>query len=168
MVKVRVSEVISVERHLVWSELARIEDHVEWMTDATAIRFLGATRSGVGTRFECDTKVGPIRLTDVMEITEWENAETMRSSAQRGRQRVGPFHPHRRRGAGHARRVGGAAQLSVVVGVDASGRRLAKPVFTALWKGNLRRLGRRITADDTRSRRDPGTRRTLRPGTAQR
>ena len=43
MVTVRVTEVISAERDRVWSELARIEDHVEWMMDATAIRFLGTS-----------------------------------------------------------------------------------------------------------------------------
>ena len=34
-------------------------------------------REGVGTTFECETKVGPIQLTDVMEITEWVDEETM-------------------------------------------------------------------------------------------
>ena len=28
----------------------------------------------MGTEFDCDTKVGPIRLTDRMEITRWEPA----------------------------------------------------------------------------------------------
>src|SRR3546814_15988908 len=47
------------------------------MADAVAIRFLTDQRSGVGTTFECDTKVGPIRLTDVMEITEWRPGQAM-------------------------------------------------------------------------------------------
>jgi hypothetical protein len=47
------------------------------MHDAEAIRFLTEQRRGVGTRFECDTRVGPIRLTDVMEVTEWRPRRAM-------------------------------------------------------------------------------------------
>ena len=32
---------------------------------------------GVGTAFDCDTKVGPLRLTDKMTITRWDPAEAM-------------------------------------------------------------------------------------------
>ncbi len=54
-----------------------IEQHVEWMVDAVSIRFTSETTKGVGTTFECDTKVGPITLTDVMEVTEWETGRRM-------------------------------------------------------------------------------------------
>ena len=47
------------------------------MADAESIRFLTEQTRGVGTRFECVTKVGPIRLTDRMEITEWEPGRSM-------------------------------------------------------------------------------------------
>ncbi len=58
----------------VWELLEPIENHVDWMADAVAIRFDTDQHRGTGTRFECDTKVGPIRLTDHMEITEWQPA----------------------------------------------------------------------------------------------
>ncbi|MBA3606859.1 MAG: SRPBCC family protein [Acidimicrobiia bacterium] len=61
----------------VWSAVEPIERHVEWMADAESIRFLGAQTRGIGTRFECITKVGPVRLSDMMEITEWEPGATM-------------------------------------------------------------------------------------------
>ena len=51
--------------------------HVDWMHDAVAIRFTGEQTRGVGTRFLCDTRVGPITLVDRMEITEWEPAAVM-------------------------------------------------------------------------------------------
>ena len=57
----------------VWADVRDIESHVTWMQDAAAIRFLTDHREGAGTRFECDTKVGPFSLTDVMEITSWED-----------------------------------------------------------------------------------------------
>jgi hypothetical protein len=55
----------------VWASLEDIERHVEWMADAVAITFITEQRRGVGTRFVCDTKVGPFRLSDDMEITIW-------------------------------------------------------------------------------------------------
>jgi hypothetical protein len=47
------------------------------MTDAEAIRITSEQRTGVGTTFECDTAVGPFRLTDLMEITAWEPGAAM-------------------------------------------------------------------------------------------
>jgi uncharacterized protein YndB with AHSA1/START domain len=61
----------------VWAVVEPIEHHVDWMADAVAIRFTGDLTRGVGTEFECDTKVGPITLTDVMTITEWEPPRSM-------------------------------------------------------------------------------------------
>ena len=55
----------------VWTVIEPIERHVDWMTDARAIRFDNDQTRGVGTRFVCDTKVGPITLADQMEITDW-------------------------------------------------------------------------------------------------
>jgi hypothetical protein len=55
----------------VWAVIEPIERHVDWMVDAVAIRFATEQRRGVGTAFVCDTKIGPIRLADRMEITEW-------------------------------------------------------------------------------------------------
>jgi hypothetical protein len=61
----------------VWEVVEPVEDHVDWMHDAVAIRFQTEQTRGVGTQFLCDTKVGPIRLTDVMEITQWVPARSM-------------------------------------------------------------------------------------------
>jgi Polyketide cyclase / dehydrase and lipid transport len=55
----------------VWGVVEAIENHVSWMQDAVAIRFQTDQRRGVGTTFLCDTKVGPFKLVDRMEITEW-------------------------------------------------------------------------------------------------
>ncbi len=74
---VRVSVDIEVAPEGVWEEVRHIERHVEWMADAVAIRFTSTRRSGVGTTFDCETKVGPISLTDRMEITEWRDEDAM-------------------------------------------------------------------------------------------
>jgi hypothetical protein len=55
----------------VWQVVERLEDHVAWIHDAVAIRFLTEQHRGLGTSFLCDTKIGPITLVDHMEITEW-------------------------------------------------------------------------------------------------
>ena len=54
----------------VWQVIEPIERHVDWMTDAESITFTSAARRGVGTRFDCLTKVGPFRTTDRMRVTE--------------------------------------------------------------------------------------------------
>src|SRR5262245_32724369 len=47
------------------------------MADAEAIQFTSAQRSGVGTTFDCDTRIGPFRVTDRMAITEWTPGKAM-------------------------------------------------------------------------------------------
>ena len=67
-----VDVLIDADPATVWAAVEDVGAHTEWMEDAVAIRFTSEQTSGVGTAFDCDTKVGPIRLVDHMEITEWE------------------------------------------------------------------------------------------------
>ena len=55
----------------VWAVVRDIAHHADWMEDAVGIRFTSERTSGVGTTFDCETRFGPIELTDRMEITEW-------------------------------------------------------------------------------------------------
>jgi hypothetical protein len=77
MASIRVSVVIKAPPRVVWRRIEDIESHVDWMTDAAAIRITSAQRRGVGTRFDCDTRVGPLRLLDRMEITRWRPRRAM-------------------------------------------------------------------------------------------
>lgn len=61
----------------VWDVVEPVEHHTDWMHDAVAIRFTSEQTRGTGTEFLCDTKVGPFKLVDRMEITEWVPAEVM-------------------------------------------------------------------------------------------
>jgi uncharacterized protein YndB with AHSA1/START domain len=72
MTAIRVEETIAAPPEAVWAAIEDISSHVRWMEDAVAIRFTSADRSGVGAAFDCDTKVGPFRLTDRMVVTEWD------------------------------------------------------------------------------------------------
>jgi hypothetical protein len=143
VVRVRISAEMPFQRARVWNELERLEDHASWMLDATAIRFEGDRRRGVGTRFECDTRFGPLRLTDVMEVTEWEHGK-----------RIGVEHRGAVSGSGcftlqdapgPATWVEWEEQLVFPWWLGAGlGAQLAKPLFIAIWKGNLRRLRDRV------------------------
>lgn len=61
----------------VWADVRDLASHVEWMADAEAIRFTSDARAGIGTTFDCDTRVGPLHLTDRMEVTEWVEGEVI-------------------------------------------------------------------------------------------
>lgn len=74
---IRVAIDIDATPERVWDVVEPVERHVDWMHDAVAIRFTGEQTRGVGTEFLCDTKVGPFKLVDRMEITEWEPGAVM-------------------------------------------------------------------------------------------
>ena len=60
-----------------WAAIEDIGSHVEWMDEAEAISFTSRRRRGVGTTFDCETRVGPLRTTDKMEITAWRPGRVM-------------------------------------------------------------------------------------------
>lgn len=77
MRQIRVRRTLPVPVTTVWDALADIPSHVGWMADAESITFTSRRREGVGTTFDCATKVGPVRLTDRMEVTEWRPRRAM-------------------------------------------------------------------------------------------
>lgn len=136
---IRVSTVIEATPAQVWAVVGSIEDHVDWMTDAVAIRFATSQRQGVGTTFECDTVIGPFRLTDVMEITQWDEGHAT--------------------GVAHTGLVGGSGRFTLLeAGTNRTefrweeelrfpiwmGGPLRNPVgarvLEAIWRHNLKRL----------------------------
>ena len=143
MPKIRVRTTLDAPPPVVWAYLADIDSHVQWMHDAVRIRFVTERTSGVGTRYECDTKVGPFQMTDVMEITEWS--------------------PDRAMGVRHVGLVSGAGRFTLRKARGGRTRftweeRLrfplrrggpvaafaSKPVLKRVWKRNLRNLRRRF------------------------
>lgn len=77
MTTIRVSTVIDASPGEVWRSVEDVGSHVEWMHDAVAIHFTSSRHSGTGTTFDCDTRVGPFRLVDKMEITRWQPRRAM-------------------------------------------------------------------------------------------
>lgn len=72
-----VGTVIDAPPESVWADVAEVASHVEWMHDAVSIDFVSATTSGVGTAYDCLTRVAGIELVDRMEITAWEPGTRM-------------------------------------------------------------------------------------------
>jgi len=115
------------------------------MTDAESLEFLGDVRSGVGTRMLVETRVGPLRTRDVIEVTGWEPG-----------QRITVVH----RGAISGE---GVLQLDAMAGGTrlkwserlrfpwwwggALTALLARPVLRWVWRRNLRRFERLVEAD---------------------
>lgn len=143
MARIRVSTILDASPAEVWADLEDIGSHVEWMADAVGIRFLTAQTAGVGTRFECDTKVGPIRLTDVMEITEWTPRKAMgvaHTGLVTGR---GRFTLKKRRDGRTRFQWRETLHYPLWMG-GPLGAFLSKPVLAWVWRRNLRNLQRRF------------------------
>jgi hypothetical protein len=141
--RIRVETLIGAPPPVVWADLADVASHVEWMADATAIRFTTPSTQGVGTTFECDTKVGPLRLTDEMEIIEWEPPSCM-----------GVRHTGAVRGEGRftmTEAPGGRTRFRWEESLDFPlwmggpvGAFLGTPVLRRVWRRNLARLAGRF------------------------
>lgn len=143
MARIRVSTVLNASPGQVWADVEDISSHVDWMADAVAIRFLSVQTSGPGTQFECDTKVGPITLTDVMEITEWVPGKVMgvrHSGVVTG---TGRFTLKKLRG-GRTRFQWSEKLVYPIWMGGPVGAFLSKPVLRWVWRRNLARLADRF------------------------
>ncbi len=70
-VRITVETEIDAPAWAVWDDVRRIDSHVEWMADAQTIEFTSEVTEGTGTSFVCDTRIGPLRMSDRMEVTSW-------------------------------------------------------------------------------------------------
>ncbi len=126
----------------VWSEVSDLAAHAEWMADAESIVFRGEQRSGVGTVMEVRTKVGPLRSTDIMRVTEWLNGKA-----------IGVHHVGAVSGAGRfvLRPLGPGTRFTWAEHLQFPwyfggplGAWAARPVLGWIWRRNLARLKARI------------------------
>lgn len=139
MSEIEVVTVIDATPEQVWAYVEDISTHVDWMLDAEEIRFTSNHQSGLGTTFECDTKVGPILLTDLMEITEWEPNRVMGVRHVGHVTGVGKFtlEPHQ----GTKTRFVWQEELTFPWFLGGPiGAIAGRPVLIAIWRSNLKRL----------------------------
>lgn len=126
-----------------WARLQQIDRHVEWMADAKAIRFTTSQRQGVGTRFTCETAIGPLRLDDQMEVTEWvpDRAMGVRHHGVvtgEGRFELVPLDGGRRTQFTWSEEL----RFPWWLGGPVAGRLGGAAVLRRVWRGNLARLKR--------------------------
>lgn len=152
MPRLRVRTTIDAPPEQVWADLSDLSSHVEWMQDARSIEFVSERHSGVGTVFDCETRVGPLRLVDRMEVTSW------RPRREIGVRHVGlvtgtgvfTLRPLRRRGrpwraAPERTRFTWTERLRFPWWMGGPlGALAARPVLRWVWRRNLRRLAERF------------------------
>ena len=137
--RIKVSTTIDAPVGAVWDYVENISSHVEWMADAETIEFTSARHAGVGTEFICVTKVGPFRVRDAMQVTEWTARRAMGIRHEGIVTGDGVFTLHKRRG--NRTRFTWKERLSFPLWMGGSvGALCAKPILRMIWKRNLRRL----------------------------
>jgi uncharacterized protein YndB with AHSA1/START domain len=141
---IHICTTIAATPDIVWRAVERIETHTDWMLDAESITFRTDRHEGVGTEFDCVTRVGPLHTTDRMVVTRWEPGVAMGITHHgavtgRGEFRLRPL-------------AGGASTefcwdetltFPWWLGL-AAGEQLGRPVLRRVWEGNLRRLKARV------------------------
>lgn len=135
---------ISADVSKVWAAVDDIRSHGEWMRDAIEITPTSTQHEGVGAEFTCVTKIGPFRERDLLRVTEWEPGAVM------GIEHLGVV-----KGSGRftltaqppGTRFCWAEQLRFPWWMGgAVTERVAKPVLSGVWRGNLERLRARVEA----------------------
>jgi hypothetical protein len=147
--RVRLRVTVDAPPSAVWNDLADIARHTEWMADAVAIEFVGDQRRGLGTRFDCLTRVGPFRTRDRMVITEWTEGQEM------GVRHTGMVSGHGRFVLEPQTAPGEPARTLLswdeelrfpwYMGGRLGAALAARLVFPRLWRGNLRRFAARFS-----------------------
>jgi hypothetical protein len=144
---VEVTVLIDAPLDRVWAEVEPIEDHVRWMADAESITFTGPTRRGVGTTFECVTRIGPFHTVDRMVVTEWDAPRMMGIRHEglftgTGRFTLAAVTPAQTQ-------FTWTEQIRFPWGLGGPvGARAAEPVLRRVWNANLRRLARLVTSHE--------------------
>jgi hypothetical protein len=150
MARIRVHTDIQATPAQVWDAIADVGSHVLWMHDAHAIRFTSSRQQGVGTTFECDTRIGPLQLIDDMEITRWRPRRQMGVRHRGVVSGKGMFTLKRRRGGrGQApvTRFTWTERLHLPWYLGGPfGALAAAPLLRWIWRRNLRSLRRLVEA----------------------
>jgi len=138
-VRIHICTTIGAPVEHVWATVEDIATHTDWMADAESIEFLTEQRAGVGTEFDCRTRVGPFTTVDRMRVTEWEPSASM-----------GIEHRGLVTGTGRFTLTGlGTAMTEFCWTEDlvfprsmggGIGERAGRPVLERVWRANLRRL----------------------------
>lgn len=126
----------------VWDYAADLARNAEWMADAASITFTSAQTEGIGTTFDCVTKVGPLKTTDQIEVVEWDPPRVLGIRHQGAVRGVGRFTLEP---IPDGARFTWTEELTMPWYFGArAGQRPAAMVLERIWRRNLRTLRARI------------------------
>ncbi len=144
MPAIELTTTIAAPRSEVWEDFRHIERHVEWMHDAVRITFLSDLHEGIGTTFQCTTKVGPFVTEDIMRVTQWDDGRAV--------------------GVAHAGLISGEGVFSLADAGDDTlltwreelhfpwwlgggiAATVAAPILRFIWRKNLKNFSARFTS----------------------
>ena len=149
MAHFRSSVSIGAPRHVVWEAVADVRRHSDWMADAAEIRLTSAQTTGVGTTFECETRVGPLRTLDRMAVTDWEEGRLMGVEHRGLVTGVGRFRLEDQSDGGTTFIWEEDLSFPWWLGGRATAA-LARPLLALIWRRNLRRLAAMFEGGSTR------------------
>ena len=136
---IRITEEIEASPEVVWNAISDIQTHVNWMADASEIRITSEQTEGVGVTFDCDTKVGPLRTTDKMQITEWTPNQTLTISHKGLVEGKGSFILEKNSDGKTLFVWEENLDFPLLLGGRITGF-IAKPILKKIWKKNLYKL----------------------------
>ena len=143
MVNFSSSVSIDAPRNVVWEAVEDVRQHSDWMADAAKIRLTSTQVTGVGTTFECETRVGPLRTLDRMAITEWEEGRLMGVEHRGLVTGVGRFRLENQSDGGTTFTWEEDLYFPWWLGGRAIAAR-ARPLLALIWRRNLQRLASRF------------------------
>jgi uncharacterized protein YndB with AHSA1/START domain len=123
----------------VWDTVEDVATHTRWMADAESIDFVTDQRRGVGTEFDCRTRVGPLTTVDRMRVTEWEPGVAMGIEHHGIVTGTGRF-TLRTAGPGLTEFCWSEELVFPLTMGGGLGERAGRPVLERIWSANLRRL----------------------------
>lgn len=140
--KIQISIDLPASPQEVWTYVRDVTKHSDWMMDALNVEVTSEMSEGLGVTFVCLTAVGPFRVRDHMEIIEWEHEKLIAVKHSGIVTGVGRF---------TLEPIAGGTRFSWIESIALPwhfagklGEQLAQPIFTAIWKRNLRDLRKRI------------------------
>lgn len=145
MARVRVSRIIDASPGVVWTAVSDLARHAAWQVDVRSITITSSTSRGVGTTYDCDTRLGPVRMRIPMEVVEWDEGRAIAvryEGTLRGGGRITLGRRRRRR-----TKVTWAARVSFPWWLGGPvGAFGAAQTLRFVWKANLGALDRALTA----------------------
>jgi len=135
---IRLSRHINLGQDRVWKTISDLADHPNWMKDALNLEFTTEQTSGVGTRMEVETKVGPFRTIDVLEVVGWKEGHHIvveHRGVITGRGRLAALVDNGGTLVTWTESLRFPWWLGGPVGVWAT-----RPILRLIWNGNLKRL----------------------------